>query len=217
MSNKIFSNRNWHKYVCPNGLSGVVINYVKDLMRDLMPIKKLRRFNKAYISCKRTETRVFYKILVFGNKNFVCLNMNQRNGSYKWYERDTLLDLTSEDLDDSYHIYKRRYDPPPLGCRWGRFDLSVTKTYTKVNDLVYKFIDSFKSSIPIREVGPPKGPRIIQDNKILTYMYLLRIKRSKCHKIKSKLNKITANSDLYVFKAIIILPKEIISHIFKLM
>ena len=80
---------NWYKYNCPKGLSATILNFTKDLMRkEGLPARKLRRFNKVYISCKKTETSVFYKILVFGNKNLVCFDMGNNTYSYKWYEKD---------------------------------------------------------------------------------------------------------------------------------
>lgn len=220
---------NWYKYNCPKGLSATILGFTKDFMRkEEMPAKKLRRFNKVYISCKKTETGVFYKILVFGNKNLVCFDMGNYTYSYKWYEKDPFVDTDDPDTpwigDSSWdcsscgfpnYIYEKRAAAkreliekykknPPLICNKGYGEIKRDRQITTIDEECYKFIDSIKKHIPIRVL--PK-PVTIDCNKANTYLLLIALRNKKHDKRLSELD------DMFIFKRISWLPLEVINHI----
>jgi hypothetical protein len=212
---------NWYKYNCPKGVSVIILNYAKNLMRkEGMSAKKIRRFNKVYISCKRTETSVFYKILVFGNKNLVCFDMGNNTYSYKWYEKDPYQEIpyfgdSSRDCSTCgypNYIKGKRSDAreklkkhPNLKLNTGYGTIIRNRKYSTINEDCYKFIDSIKKHIPIRVLLT--RPVTIDCNKENTYLLLVAIKNKKKDKRMSELD------DMFIFKRIVNLPNEIIVHI----
>jgi len=223
MANYVNKKGNWYKYDCPKGLSAMIINFTKEIMRKGdMPAKKLRRFNKVYISCKRTETSVFYKILVYGNKNFVCIDLGNSSYSYKWYEfdKDNWMDRFSYigDPDDDCSscgwpyigetIKEEAKKHPPLICHNGFGQIKQNSQCAKINDECYKYIDSIKEHIPIRIVP---GPILIADNKATTYLLFKAIR----NKERQKEIKMSKYNEMYIFKRITRLPLEMIRYIIK--
>ena len=207
---------NWYKYNCPKGLSATILNWTKDFMRkEGLEARKIRRFNKVYISCKKTETSVFYKILVFGNKNLVCFDMGNNKYSYKWYEKDSFLLGPEYDSDNDcsscgFPTYARERRAvkmrtnPPLSCHKGYGEIKINRQYTTINTDCYKFIDSIKEHIPIRVL--PK-PVTIECNRANTLLLLMALKNKKKDKRLSELD------EMFIFKRISWLPLEMIGHI----
>lgn len=212
---------NWYKYKCPKGISAVILKFTKNLMRkEGMSANKVRRFNKVYISCKRTETSVFYKILVNGNKNLVCFDMSRNAYSYKWYNRDEIKShvpwIGDSSLDCSScgypnYILERRSEVrrkleknPPLLCHESRGEFKRNREYNTINTECYQYIDSIKKHIPIRVL--PK-PVTIGCNRANTFMLIIAIRN------KKKEKRISTQDDLYIFNLIKVLPFEMIVHI----
>ena len=214
--NYIHKQGNWYKYDCPKGLAGQIIKFSKDLMKtNDMTAAKVRRFNKVYISCKKTETSTFYKILVHGGKNFICFNMNNASYSYKWYEKDMYPDMAEFDSDDDcsscgYPTYARERRAralrikPPLTChRSPEFMLSKNSDYTKLHEACYKFIDSMKVHIPIRVIELPKP---IEKRKAETYLLLRKIRKVYFHRNY----RISDEDPFYIFARLAFIPRDVL-------
>ncbi len=201
---------NWYKYDCPKGISGIIINFTKDVMKkENMPPKKLRRFNKVYISCKKTESSVFYKILVYGNKNFVCFDMSNNEYSYKWYEVDIgLLDDSDDCSTCGWPNYTR--ERRTLMCHNGSGIIKSNVQFNTINEECYKYIDSIKKHISVRVI---KGPITLANNKATTYLLFKAIRNKEKHKEK----KMSQYNEMYIFKRISWLPLEMIRYIIKFM
>lgn len=151
---------NWHLLTAAKHLRKPALQFIEQI-RPQVPSKNFKNA-KISLSCKRTETRVYYKILLYwhdeNGRHFYCADMNQ----FAWCSSSTAAshsDVFKEircpncrwddyfeefDCNDHYHSY--------VSKQKGSFQ--PNSAYRKIHNLCKKFVDKHANSIPIRKQTP---------------------------------------------------------------